>query len=104
MRTKIKKCISSFALVSVLAFGVAVPAFAATVNVDGGTWDYGTSVVGVNQKKVWSNYLHNTKVHKSSCSIGANKSDSGWTNAGSTSFSSAVGGWFDTTHAYYNIK
>ncbi|MFU0833968.1 MAG: Lactococcin 972 family bacteriocin [Oscillospiraceae bacterium] len=103
MKTKMKKRISSFALTGVLALGIVVPVFAASVNVDGGVWDYGTSIVGFNQKKVYSNYLHNTKIHKASCSIGAHKNDSGWTQAGMTAFSSAIGGWGDTTHAYYNV-
>ena len=104
MTAKIKKRISSFALIGVLALGTAVPAFAASVNVGGGTWDYGTSIAGINVKKVYSNYLHNTKMHKASCSIGANKSTSGWKTAGNTAFSSAYGRWGDVTHAYYDVK
>ncbi|XOQ43651.1 MAG: hypothetical protein ACFWTN_04245 [Clostridium sp.] len=60
MTTKMKKRISSFALTGVLALRTVVPVFAASVNVDGGVWDYGTSIVEINQKKVYSNYLHNT--------------------------------------------
>lgn len=73
-----------------------------SVNVGGGVWDYGTSAVGLNQKQVWSNYNHPTLVHSSSCSIGTLMSQSGKTAKGTTSYSSAVGSWGDTTHAYWN--
>ncbi|HCC01154.1 MAG TPA: lactococcin 972 family bacteriocin [Ruminococcaceae bacterium] len=104
MKTNTKKRISSLVLVVALTFGTAVPALAASVNVGGGTWDYGTRAKGWNVKEVYSNYLHNTKIHKASCSIGANKSDSGWTAPGDTASSSAEGKWGDKTHAYHAIK
>lgn len=74
-----------------------------SVSVGGGTWDYGTSLYGLTQKKVWSNYWHPTSYHHSSCTIGANFSSSGITAPGLTSFSSAVGGWFDSTNAYWGL-
>ncbi len=73
------------------------------VNVGGGTWDYGTSLYSLTKKKVWSNYLHPTKNHHSSCSIGANMSSSGVVAPKSTSFSSAVGDLNDSTQAYWGV-
>jgi hypothetical protein len=72
-----------------------------SVNVGGGTWDYGTSLSGLTQKKVYSNYLHPTSKHHASCSIGANMSSSGVVAAKTTAFSSAIGGLDDATHAYW---
>lgn len=72
-------------------------------NVGGGTWDYGTRIVG-SKKEVYSNYFHPSKSHKSSCSIGSNFSDSGWVSAKKTSYSSARGGYSAKTHAYWDVR
>ena len=74
----------------------------ATVQVGGGTWDYGTRIVGLGTKQVWSNYWHPTAVHRSSCRIGTNYNNSGWVPAKYTSYSSAVGSWFNTGYAYWD--
>ncbi|MEV5594275.1 lactococcin 972 family bacteriocin [Streptomyces sp. NPDC052496] len=45
----------------VITLGVATPAVAASVNVSGGQWDYGTK-----DDTVYSNYLHLKQCHGSS--------------------------------------
>ncbi|MFR1784296.1 MAG: lactococcin 972 family bacteriocin [Sarcina ventriculi] len=76
----------------------------ASVSVGGGTWDYGTSLYQVTKKKVYSNYLHPTKTHAASCSIGTTMSDSGWASAKRIAQSSAVGKTSDTTNAYWRVQ
>ena len=75
------------------------------VNVGGGQWDYGTSVVwGIPlKKKVYSNYNHPTLVHSASCSIGTTYSNSGQYQPGSMAPSSAVGATDDSTRANWNV-
>lgn len=75
------------------------------VNVGGGQWDYGTSVVwGIPlKKKVYSNYNHPSLVHSASCSIGTTYSNSGKYNAGSMAPSSAIGATGDSTRANWNV-
>jgi len=73
-----------------------------TVQVGGGTWDYGTRLISLTQKEVWSNYWHPTAVHRSSCKIGTAYSNSGWTDPTVTSYSSAVGAWNQTGYAYWD--
>lgn len=103
LKFKSKKLLSLIGATA-LVMAISVPAFATSVNVGGGTWDYGTRSIGWDQKEVYSNYLHNTKIHMSSCSIGANKNSSDWMDPGDTASSSAVGKWGDKTHAYHNVK
>ncbi|MGK0469492.1 lactococcin 972 family bacteriocin [Clostridium sp.] len=77
-----------------------------SVSVGGGTWNYGTSLVPKFlhfDKKVYSNYLHATKKHHSSCSIGGLFSTSGVTAAKSMSASSAVGKTGDATVANWDV-
>ena len=73
----------------------------AAVNVGGGLWDYGTSVVlGIPlKKKVYSNYNHPSLVHSASCSIGTTYSNSGRYQPGSMAPSSAIGATGDSTRA-----
>ena len=104
MKVRIKKFMSMMLVAGLLVTSSAVPTLAASANVSGGIWSYGTSVVGLNQKRVYSNYYHASKTHKSSASIGTRTSTSGWTSAGVTSYASAVGKWGDETHTYYNTK
>lgn len=99
----LKKAVSTLMIAGVLATST-VPALAATANVGGGVWDYGTKVAGINQKKVYSNYYHAKKKHKSSVSIGTLAVSSGWVAKGDTSYASAKGEWDADTHAYYNYK
>jgi hypothetical protein len=76
-----------------------------SVEVGGGTWDYGTKIIFKSwsfKKKVWSNYWHPTAIHRSSCKIGTNYSDSGWVAQNTTSFSSAIGDRDDTAYAYWD--
>lgn len=53
------------------ASALAVPAFATVVNVGGGTWNYGTAYVFPTSKRVWSNYVHNSKYHSATSIIGS---------------------------------
>lgn len=76
---------------------------ALSVNIGGGVWDYGTYSSGINQKTVYSNYLHTTSKHHASCSIGTNFSSSGVVDPKVTAYSSAVGSWGDVTHAYWGL-
>lgn len=101
MKNRIKKIFSTFMIVGIMSVS-AVPVFAAQVG--GGTWDYGTKIVGVNKKQVYSNYYHAKKTHKSSVSIGTTFVSSGWVSKGKTSYASATGSWKAETHAYYNYK
>jgi lactococcin 972 family bacteriocin len=75
----------------------------AATSAGGGSWDEGTSLSGIH-KKVYSNYNHNDYVHSSSCTIGTQSSHSGDTKAGLTSYSSAIGGLSDETHAYWKVN
>lgn len=98
---KTKKLVA-VTLGSAIMLSSVTSAFAA--NVGGGVWDYGTKISGVNEKTVYSNYYHPSKVHKSSCIIGTTASSSGWVGKGLTSYASATGKWTDQTHAYYDYQ
>jgi|GEM_PF-1921487 len=74
-----------------------------SVNVGGGTWDYGTSLALPLNKKVWSNFNHPSKKHSASCSIGNTYSSSGVYPAGSMAPSSAKGGINDSTRANWDV-
>ena len=100
MKEKVKKTIITLCLTGSLVIASASTVLA--VSVGGGIWDYGTKVSGLNQKTVWSNYYHPTRMHKSSVTIGTTAASSGWVDKGSTSYASAVGSWSDQTHAYYD--
>ncbi|MGN0273219.1 MAG: lactococcin 972 family bacteriocin [Chordicoccus sp.] len=97
-----KRGISMLAVVGALVIGSVAPVYAA--NVGGGVWDYGTTIVSPTQKKVYSNYYHPTKKHKSSVSIGTTAATSGWVSKGQTSYASATGKLTAETHAYYDYK
>lgn len=100
--TSLKKRLVAFLIAGVLMISGTATAFAA--NADGGVWDYGTYVSGLNEKTVYSNYYHSSKIHKSSVSIGTTAVTSGWVAAGDTSYASATGTWSAETHAYYDYK
>ncbi|AWP37997.1 hypothetical protein DXF96_01395 [Heyndrickxia coagulans] len=40
-----------------------------SVSKGGGTWNYGTEFVLVAKKRVWSNYMHRSKIHSASYTI-----------------------------------
>ncbi|MBD5134745.1 MAG: lactococcin 972 family bacteriocin [Lachnospiraceae bacterium] len=101
MKNKLKRAVSALMVAGVLATST-VPALAA--NAGGGKWDYGTKVVGLNKKLVYSNYYHGTKKHKSSVSIGTTYISSGWVGKGNTSYASATGSWTAQTQANYDYK
>jgi len=73
--------------------------------VGGGWWDYGTRVSVIPPGQiVWSDYFHSTKVHGSSCKIGASAADSGWIAAGQWSYSNAVGAVWETGYAWWRTQ
>ncbi len=104
---KLKRRLLSIMMAGSIIFSTGVVALAKTVQVEGGSWDYGTSLFVESwtiKKKVYSNYYHQKKVHKSTCEIGTTSSSSDWVAAGKTSYSSAVGSRKDTGYAYYAIR
>jgi Bacteriocin (Lactococcin_972) len=119
-----KVSISSLALAGAVALLAVAPAMAAneteppsgsvaltnatitpfaSKSVGGGTWNYGTKIVG-NQKHVWSIYDHNDKVHKSSTKLGSASHTSGWKNPGVTATSELYGDKGYTGYAYWDTK
>lgn len=96
------KKVVSMILATVLLLSMCVTVLA--VDIDGGVWDYGTNITGINRKTVYSNFFHPTKVHRSSVTIGTTYADSGWVLSKQTSYASAEGSWGDDTHAYYDYQ
>lgn len=78
--------------------GTSVPALASVDYVGGGRWDYGTG-----GGKVWSNYYHANKVHKSSVQ-GKSFVSSGWKKAGTTSYASAADRWYAVDQSYWDVQ
>lgn len=97
LKEKIKKVMSVLMITAVIA-GVSIPAYATSM------WDYGTLIVGWDEKQVYSNYWHDSLEHRSSVSIGGVYSSSPWMPANTTSYASLVGKWFDTGYANYDYK
>ena len=71
-----------------------------TVNVGGGTWNYGSSSAGWNQKRCYSHYIHKTKRHSASVVIGSQE-QTVYANAGQWARAERTGGWFDTCNTYW---
>ncbi|KQB84203.1 lactococcin 972 family bacteriocin [Corynebacterium oculi] len=94
---KFSRGLAATALSGALVAGGAAAALAVQVNVDGGTWNYGTG-----GGKVWSNYHHPTKRHGSSVQ-GKHYADSGCVNAGQWSYASAPDRSFRADHSYYRF-
>ena len=101
MSNSVRK-LGALALALLLCCSFAVTAYATTVYVEGGTWDYGTKLIAVDQKQVYSNYSHDNSYHKASCTIGTHSNSSGWVAPGILAASSCIGSWGDDTHAYYD--
>ena len=75
-----------------------VTALADTVNTpSGGRWNY-----GVGGDKVWSNYDHDNREHKSTA-VGKTTYESGWTDPGETSYASTTAAWMGNK-AYYDDR
>ena len=72
-------------------------------NIDGGTWNYGSSIYKFVYKRVWSNYQHQDLTHRSSCYLGDRYDNSGWQDPGTESKSSIVGGLLSEAAMYYDI-
>lgn len=94
--------LGALCLVLLLCCSLAVTAYATTVYVEGGTWDYGTKLIAIDQKQVYSNYAHDNSYHKASCTIGTKSDTSGWVAPGVLATSMRIGSWSDDTHAYYD--
>ncbi|WP_051838379.1 lactococcin 972 family bacteriocin [Streptomyces sp. NRRL WC-3742] len=75
------------------------PSLASTVNVGGGTWNYGTEPNG-GFKGCYSQYTHPSKYHSSTAII-ASSNDKGYANAGSWSYAYATAGWAYTCNVYW---
>lgn len=63
--------VASISLAVGLAVASALPAYAITESVGGGTWVHGTSYTFPTTKNVWSNYVHSTKNHSSTAICGS---------------------------------
>lgn len=98
LEMKFKKGLTSLVLCGALLGSGVTAAFASTAYVGGGKWDYGTG-----GGKVWSNYYHGSKVHKSSVQ-GAYYYDSGWKSAGVTSYASATDRAFAVDYSYWDVQ
>ena len=98
MKTKnIKKVLTSM-LVAGVILSNSIIAMAATVQVDGGTWAYGTNVT-----KCYSNYYHGSRAHNSTAINGnATASYSGQVSAKNTSYAS-VSKTLTGNTAYYGF-
>ncbi|MBQ8999834.1 MAG: lactococcin 972 family bacteriocin [Clostridium sp.] len=98
MKTKnIKKALTSM-VVAGMVLSNSVVAMAATKQVDGGNWGYGTNLT-----KCYSNYYHGSKSHNSTAINGnATSSYSGQTSAKYTSYAS-VSRTLKGNTAYYGF-
>lgn len=94
---KLKKVVTSLVLSGAI-LGSGITAFASTDYVGGGKWDYGTG-----GGKVWSNYYHGTKTHKSSVD-GSSYVSSGWIGKGKTSYASSGDRWYAVDHSYWDVQ
>lgn len=101
VREKVKKIVGTFCVVGVLMV-IPVSVYADTEDEQPAIFKYGTQIVGINKKEVYSDYLHEEAVHRSSVTIGNQYESSGWVPKAIWSHASAVGAWKDTTHAYYD--
>ncbi|MFC5723231.1 lactococcin 972 family bacteriocin [Streptomyces gamaensis] len=68
-------------------------------NVGGGTWSHGTGTDGI-YKGCYSNYIHPSKRHSASVSIG-NATDKSYADAGDWANAYARSGWAFTCNAYW---
>lgn len=94
---KISKIVVSTVTLIVTVVSLTIPALAATVDVQGGVWNY-----GVGSKYVWSYYSHNSKTHKASVH-GAYDATSGWIRKGVEAKASAEKALFGNA-SYYDVK
>jgi len=70
------------------------------VNVGGGTWNYGTEIIGA-QKHVWSYYYHPDKYHSATAIIHTSNQKT-YAYAGSWANADAYGPTNYTGYAYWN--
>lgn len=76
----IRKAVGAGIAIAALSCTLFAGAAVAAVSAGGGSWDYGT-----NQFKTWSNFNHNTKIHRSTAQSNAATSATGWTPARTSS-------------------
>jgi bacteriocin, lactococcin 972 family len=93
----LKRAYISIATAIMMVVGGISVVNAVTVDVDGGTWDYGTS-----SSMVWSNYLHQSAQHRSAV-IGTYRSDSACMLPGWWARASAEKVWFQAAQSYYDF-
>lgn len=97
MKTKnIKKALTSM-VVAGMVLSNSVVAMAATANVDGGKWTYGTNVT-----KCYSNYYHGGSAHNSTAINGNGTASKASASKGYTSYASVSRTWSGNT-AYYGF-
>lgn len=97
----IKKALAIAGISAALVAGGATAAMATTVNVGGGTWNYGTSYSFPVTTNVYSNYYHPTN-HHSGTSVCAEKNVTVHASAGNWANSSTSCGVGGSTAAYWN--
>ncbi len=95
---KLGKVVASTVATIGLTASFAGVAMAAVVNVDGGSWDYGSNTINV-----WSNYTHPSRRHGSTAVAGSDRVYSGDTAAGRTSFASLYKMPWTHGSSYYNF-
>jgi len=96
-----RKILTISAVTAAIVLGAAAPALATTVNIGGGTWNYGTSYVFPVSEGVYSDYYHPSN-HHSGTSICAANNVTVHAAAGSWANSSTSCGYGGATHALYN--
>ncbi len=97
MKKRFSKVLTTGAIALSL-FGGAV-AYAATVNVGGGVWNYGKS-----GGYAYSNYFHGSRTHSSAVKVGNATNHSGWVGKGSWSYASIPTSITQVEQFYYNYK
>lgn len=99
-----KKLFVSLTLLTVTLLSSVTLLSAATKNVSGGTWNYGSIPgKGSDPGTVYSNYYHGSKTHRSSVQ-GATYVNSGWISKGKWSYASAKRRMFVSDQSYYDVK
>jgi hypothetical protein len=82
-----------------LSPNVAIPQ--TTVNVGGGTWNYGVSVDWTGTKHCWSHYVHPTRVHSATTVIGS-QNRKVYNGPGAWANSDSYDALWNTCYAYWN--
>ncbi|KAA8822033.1 lactococcin 972 family bacteriocin [Bifidobacterium vespertilionis] len=70
-----------------------------TVNVGGGTWNYGSYANGFNVKRCYSHYIHKDKYHSAAVAI-SDRDKTDYAAARDWAKIDLDGGWFDTCNTF----